>query len=156
MDRQTNTNRQNEVIQLQETGKENWFIWLKWGCKKPRYQQANWNFLNPHVSHQHPTLTKYFASNCAAEVFLSLLLWSYDVWGCFHWLCADSSSSLRSVQKKTPVKPQRRRSELRLQDIHVFTANSFQSGRTWASDREVNGSNPLEDPGREKIRNCLP
>lgn len=33
-----------------------------------------WNFLNPLVSHQRPTLEKYFASNCAAEVFLSSAL----------------------------------------------------------------------------------
>lgn len=79
------------------------FIWLK----KPRYRRAFWNFLNPHVSHQHPTLTKYFASNCAAEVFLSLLLWSSDVRGCFLWLGTDSQSGLRSGQKKTLVKPQR-------------------------------------------------
>lgn len=127
-------------------------VWSVLWCKKSRYQQAFWNFLNPHVSHQHPTLTKYFASNCAAEVFLSLLLWSYDVRGCFHWLCADSSSSRRSVQKKTPVKPRRTRSEPWHQErflMFVLQILLNQDGPQ-CSDQEVTGLNPRENPRRER------
>ena len=72
MDIQTNTNGQTNsqvktskaVILFQDTDKENRVL----RCKKPRCQQAFWNLLHPHESHQHPTLTKYFASNCVAEV----------------------------------------------------------------------------------------
>lgn len=53
-------------------------------------------FLNPHASHRRPALTKYLASNCAAEVFLSLLLWSYRLM--FAAVFTDSLLTVRPTE----------------------------------------------------------
>lgn len=65
LDNRGSRRRQRELIYL--------FIRLQKKEKESAHgtDGPSWNFLNPLVSHQRPTLEKYFASNCAAEVFLS-------------------------------------------------------------------------------------
>ena len=109
---------------------------------KPRYQHVSWNFLNPHVSHQHPTLTQYRPSNCAAQVFLALLLWSYDVGGCFHWLLRWQLVRSQICPKENPRKnPRGRGQSCDFRTSLVFSLHIlFNQDGPRGSDGEVRGS----------------
>lgn len=63
-----------------------------------------WNFLNPLASHQRPTLEKYFASNCAAEVFLSSALLKFRRCRPVFTDSAPGRTASDLAQRKLPLK----------------------------------------------------